>query len=156
MEIDTVIAIRKLFKKISQYDASIKARRSANLCIRLDNDVAINSADQNIFWDDNDGICYYYTTNSKPGAKFSAKMGISKPQYPVSLSAFDYGEIQEMFVELNEDSFGQSLAVLKENANIKAIGDFDNIIPLDDKLAAKIYDKQIRAMNADHAENKLY
>ena len=60
MEKETVIHIRDLFKSIKLVSSEDKKEYSINIILKLDNDAWVDEKNQELFWDDENGICYYF------------------------------------------------------------------------------------------------
>lgn len=110
------------------------------LVVRLDNDVMINGMNSFILWDDDKEIIWYYSTNEKTSTPVEPS-GTGDVIYAALLSSSTYENIQEIFIPLRPDSFGQSLAVLKAKTGAHGVGDFAVNIPIDDAMGRKIKQK---------------
>lgn len=107
MENETFIKIRDNFKKI-QVVNSKNETISVGLLIKLDNDAWVDDTKLPIFYDDENGIAYYYSTNASRPTDHPMT-GKSKINVPGELSAFDYGEVQEVKALLTKDALILSL-----------------------------------------------
>ena len=137
MEKAQVIALRDAFMSILRYSESLKKNIAEPLCIRLDNDVILSGAHKHFIWDDDNEILFYYSTNEK-GTGFEPA-GTGRKVYAGMLSASNYDNIQEMWTQLTEESFGQSLAVLKAKfPSAHGVGDGAKVIPIDDSIGGLI------------------
>lgn len=115
MNKETVVLLRDtIFKNIKYFNKTNQTRQQPPIVIRLDNDVRIDTSTNPIFWDDDNEVAYFYA----PTKVFSLvqPIGSDHIEYKAILSAFDYGEIQEMYINLNNEAFGQSVAVLNQYA----------------------------------------
>lgn len=137
MEKTQVIALRNAFMSILRYSSSLKKNIAEPLCIRLDNDVILSGAHKHFIWDDDNEILFYYSTNEK-GTGFEPA-GTGRKVYAAILSSSTYENIQEMWTQLTEESFGQSLAVIKAKfPSAQGIGDGGKAIPIDDNVGGLI------------------
>lgn len=140
MTIDEVVAIRTILMNITKKDKVFNRNTAEPICIRLDNDVMLNGRNMFLLWNDDKGILTYYTSNEKTGTA-GVMYGAGEIVYPAIVSFTTYDNIQEMWIPLRFDSFGQSLAVLKADGGFKGVGDFNKEIPIDDDIATKMKQK---------------
>lgn len=147
MDKKTVVFLRDtIFKNIKYFNKSNNVRQQPPIVIRLDNDVRIDTSTSPVLWDDENEIAYFYAQTKI----FSAiqPVGTDKIEYKAILSAFDYAEIQEMYINLNNEAFGQSVAVLNKYApNIK--GTFIEHAGITDDEFRQLWQKFIDSTNTN-------
>lgn len=137
MEKAQVIALRNAFMSVMRYSDRLGKYIAEPLCIRLDNDVILSGAHKHFIWDDDNEILFFYSTNEK-GSGFEPA-GTGRAVYAGILSASTYENIQEMWTQLTEESFGQSLAILKAKfPSAVGIGDEAKKIQIDDNIGGII------------------
>lgn len=145
MDKETVIHIRDLFKSIKLVSSKDKKEYSINIILKLDNDAWIDEKNQELFWDDENGICYYFHFNQLRNTAPSM-IGRNKVNVPVCISAFDYGEIQEIKMCMNEEALRK---LLDDFDSFKAYNYHDGEKKeLDDNLKALIINNYIQNTNA--------
>lgn len=150
MEKETVIHIRDLFKSIKLVSSEDKKEYSINIILKLDNDAWVDEKNQELFWDDENGICYYFHFNQLRNTAPSM-IGRSKVNVPACISAFDYGEIQEIKMCLNEEALRK---LLNNFDSFKAYNYHDGEKKeLDDRLKALIINNYINNTNASRDSN---
>lgn len=141
MTIEEVKKIRDdLLLKITKEDNVFGQRTAEALCVRLDNDVILNGRNCFLLWNDSDGILAYLTHNEKTGTN-GLMVGTGGITYPAILSLTTYDNIQEIWIPLQFDSFGQALAVLKANGNYVGYQEHSKPVPIDDDVATKMKQK---------------
>lgn len=140
MTIDEVVTIRTILMNITKKDHVYDTYTSEPICIRLDNDVMLSGRNMFFLWNDEKGILSYYTSNEKTGTGIEM-VGTGDIVYPAIVAFTTYDNIQEMWIPLRFDSFGQSLAILKSDGGYVGIGDFNKEIPIDDNIATKMKQK---------------
>lgn len=144
MDKETVIHIRDLFKSIKLVSSEDKKEYSINIILKLDNDVWVDEKTQELFWDDENGICYYFHFNQIRNAAPSM-IGSNRVIIPACISAFDYGEIQEIKMCLGKESLNN---VLNNFSSFKAYNYHDGVKKeLDDRLKALIINNYLQKTN---------
>lgn len=144
MDKDQVIRIRDLLKSFKIYDSN-GAECSINIILKLDNDAWVDERNQELFWDDENGICYYFHFNQLR-SDAPSMIGTNKVNIPACLSAFDYGEIQEIKMKLNAEALKNVLENFKTlNAYNYRDGEKKE---LDDRLKALIINNYTQKTNA--------
>ena len=137
MEKSQVIAIRDALMSILRYSDRLKKYIAEPLCIRLDNDIILSGAHKHLIWDDDKEILFYYATNEK-GTGFEPA-GVGRDVYAGIFAATGYDNIQEMWTQLTEESYGQSLAILKAKfPSAVGIGDEAKVLQIDDNIGGII------------------
>lgn len=150
MEKETVIHIRDLFKTIKLVSSQDNKKYSINIILKLDNDAWIDERTQELFWDDDNGICYYFHYNQLRNT-VPTMIGRDKVVVPACISAFDYGEIQEIKMLLNEEALRK---LLNDFSSFKAYNYRNGKQEeLDDALKALIIKNYISNTNAATDEN---
>jgi hypothetical protein len=150
MEKETVIHIRDLFKTIKLVSSQDNKEYSINIILKLDNDTWIDERTQELFWDDDNGICYYFHYNQIRNTA-PTMIGRDKVLVPACISAFDYGEIQEIKMLLNEEALRK---LLNDFSSFKAYNYRNGKQEeLDDTLKALIIKNYISNTNAATDEN---
>lgn len=150
MEKETVIHIRDLFKTIKLVSSQDNKEYSINIILKLDNDAWIDERTQELFWDDDNGICYYFHYNQLRNT-VPTMIGRDKVVVPACISAFDYGEIQEIKMLLNEEALRK---LLNDFSSFKAYNYRNGKQEeLDDTLKALIIKNYISNTNAATDEN---
>lgn len=150
MEKETVIHIRDLFKTIKLVSSQDNKEYSINIILKLDNDTWIDERTQELFWDDDNGICYYFHYNQLRNT-VPTMIGRDKVVVPACISAFDYGEIQEIKMLLNEEALRK---LLNDFSSFKAYNYRNGKQEeLDDTLKALIIKNYISNTNAATDEN---
>jgi hypothetical protein len=150
MEKETVIHIRDLFKTIKLVSSQDNKEYSINIILKLDNDTWIDERSQELFWDDDNGICYYFHYNQIRSITPNM-IGRDKVVVPACISAFDYGEIQEIKMLLNEEALRK---LLNDFSSFKAYNYRNGKQEeLDDTLKALIIKNYISNTNAATDEN---
>lgn len=153
MEKETVVLIRDtIFKKITYWNKFTQKREPAPMVVRLDNDVAIDSTQSSIIWDDANQIGYYFGNNSKYNRFIM--IGDENVKFPAMLSAFDYAQIQEMFVILNDDAFGQAVAALNAGASGAKPTHQDQSQPVTEDQYKQIWQAYIKSGNAKYTNDQ--
>lgn len=145
MDKKTVIFLRDtIFKNIKYFNKSNKVRQQPPMVIRLDNDVRIDTTSTPVLWDDENEVAYFYAQTKI----FSViqPVGTDHIEYKVILSAFDYSQIQEMYINLNNEAFGQSVAVLNKYAP-NAKGTFIEHAGINDDEYRQLWQKFIDSTN---------
>lgn len=137
MEKSQVIAIRDALMSILRYSDRLKKYIAEPLCIRCDNDIILSGPHKHLIWDDDKEILFYYATNEK-GTGFEPA-GTGRDVYAGIFSAISYDNIQEMWTQITEESYGQSLAILKAKfPSAVGIGDEAKPIQIDDAIGGII------------------
>ena len=150
MDKDLVIHIRDLFKSIKLVSSEDKKEYSINIILKLDNDAWVDERNQELFWDDENGICYYFHFNQLRNDAPSM-IGTNKINIPACISAFDYGEIQEIKLRLNDEALNK---VLDNFSSFKAYNYHDGEKKeLDDRLKALIINNYLQKTNASRDLN---
>lgn len=144
MDIDTFIKIRNNLKSI-KVKMSDGKYHSISIILKLDNDAWIDDYYNDIFYDDKNGIAYYFSYNTSRIGN-NPMIGKSKINVPGELSVVDYGEIQEVKARLTEDAIKAVLD--KDMFGAKYFRDGQEV-ELDDKLKKSISDAIIEASAID-------
>lgn len=145
MDKELVIHIRDLFKSIKLVSSQDKQEYSINIILKLDNDAWVDERNQELFWDDDKGICYYFHFNQLRNT-VPSMIGRNKVNVPACISAFDYGEIQEIKMCLNDEALRK---VLDNFSSFKAYNYHDGEKKeLDDRLKALIINNYLQNTNA--------
>lgn len=139
MDKQYVIAIRNVFEQI-KVKTSDGVEHTPTMILKLDNDAWVDDATNELFWDDAKEVCFYYHYNQLRNMT-PAMIGKKRVSVPAVLSAFDYGEIQEMKILLSKDALKSSFNAMQASG---AKARVDGVqIGLNDALKTKIYDKYI-------------
>ncbi len=156
MTIDEVKYIREICMSIVKKDKLMKNGEytAEPLCIRLDNDVILDGYSKFFIWDDTKGVLAYYSNNEKTGSPMMM-VGTSKPRYAGLIGFSTYDNIQEIFVPLQEESFRQSLALVKQKGFV-GIKEFGKTLPIDDRVGRKIQQAIFDSTNPRKTEFKEY
>lgn len=148
MDKEKVITIRdSVFKHITYYNKTFKCRMNPPMAVRLDNDVIVDLTKDSAIWDDENGICYYFSTNSKYST--FEEIGRSFVKFPAMLSSFDYEEIQEIFLTLNAEAFGQAVAVINKMVPNGRPAFLTQNEPITESQFRDIWQRYIDAANAN-------
>lgn len=139
MDKQYVIAIRNVFEQI-KIKTSNGVEHVPTMVLKLDNDAWIDDSKCELFWDDAKEVCFYYHYNQLRNMT-PAMIGRDHVSVPAVLSAFDYGEIQEMKILLSKDALKSSFNAIQASG-AKARVDA-NQVGLNDALKKKIYDKYV-------------
>lgn len=157
MELDTVVLLRDtIFKNIKYFNKSIGERIQPPIIIRLDNDVRIDTGTTFVLWDDTNQVAYYFA-NTKPFSQVQP-IGANSINFPAILSSFSYGEIQEIYMVLNKEAFGQAAAVINAYApNARPTFCKDNGQPITEEEYRKMWQKLIDSsdMNKVNLEYRI-
>lgn len=106
MEIADVIEMRKRFE--SKYGTL------QGVQLRLDNDVLVDGRKDFLFWEDKKGFITWVRRSTD---------GLAQRDKPYEVHTCDYGQIQEMWTELNQEAFEAMIRKVDgcTEQNIKAI-----------------------------------
>lgn len=152
MEKNTVVLLRDtIFKAIKYYNKTYEQRMQPPMVIRLDNDVRIDTSSCAILWDDDNEVAYYFGSVKQFSQVQS--FGTGSIEYKAILGAFDYGEIQEIYMMLNNEAFGQAVAVLNANAP-SAKGTFLEHAGITEDNYRGLWQKYIDALDPNKTNNE--
>lgn len=153
MEKDSIVFLRDtLYKSIKYFNKAVNARINPPLIIRLDNDVRIDTTQCAVLWDDDKEMCYYFGS-MKPFSQVQA-FGADHIEYKAILSSFDYGEIQEMYLCLNNEAFGQAVAAINANASTAKPTFIDQSQPVTEDQYRQLWQKFIDIVDPNKINNE--
>lgn len=154
MTSEQVIYVRNILLNITKDDKVFGIRTVEPLLIRFDNDVIISGRNAFILWEDSKELLWYYDINDKTGTTQDL---YSRGQivYPAILSVIPYDCIQEITIPLRIDSFGQSLAILKQMTAVTGYKEKGVALPLSDDIARAMKQKLFDQLDPSKQDTRL-
>lgn len=126
---EEVIKAREVLNKI-KVKMSDDKEHAVFMIVRID-DGYVNEAYQAIFWDDDNGLMYYYSYNQLKGNS-PYMIGRDKITVPAMISLVSYDYISSINMKLTKDALESSFKALEE-AGVKYRNNDGELNTLDDK-----------------------